>query len=179
MAQWAVLSTGAITALLQIGGVRDWNPNLYTLTGKSTALKFSSAAVIEGTAGAAIDDLLTLIVAASRTATVYMASEQLPVAKLPLRPPYVTPTDALPYAMSGDLLQPVVGTSITIQGGQGIVAGMPIAVQGKAVRLRVLIPADASFVPDQTSSKQLVTRTRCSWLTGFHLRRRRVKASGR
>ncbi|WP_047487168.1 hypothetical protein [Terriglobus sp. TAA 43] len=156
-AQWAVLSGPANSALLQVGGVRDLSPNLYTLTSKATALKFSSYAVIEGTAASSMDDLLSGIVNWSREATLYAASERLAVASLPLKSPYVNSASMPQYPMSADMMLPVFGSTITITGGQGIVAGGPIAVQGKAVRLRVVTAGAATFVPQDTAVNQAVT----------------------
>ncbi|WP_083344764.1 putative baseplate assembly protein [Terriglobus roseus] len=155
--QWAVLSGGGSTALLQVNGVRDLNPNLYTLTSKSTALKFSSYAVIEGAAATSLDSLLGTVVSFSRTATVYAASGQLTVANLPLRAPYVESASLPPYALDADMLVPVSGSTLTITGGQGIAEGVPIVVQGKAVRLRVLFAGSSSFVPKDTATNQAVT----------------------
>jgi len=157
MAKWAVLSGAGSTALMQVSGVRDLNPNLYTLTSKATALTFSAYAVIEGAAAASMDSLLGTIVSSSRTATLYAVSEQLAVASLPLKSPYVNSASMPKYSMSADMLVPVFGSTVTITGGQGIVAGGPIAVQGKAVRLRVVTAGAATFVPQDTAVNQAVT----------------------
>lgn len=157
VAQWAVLSGGGSTALLQVSGVRDLSPNLYTLTSKSTALTFSSYAVIEGTAAESMDGLLGTVISSSRTATVYAASEQLAVANLPVKLPYVDSASLPPYSVTTDMLVPVFGSTIAITGGQGIAAGVPIAVQGKAVRLRVLVASASSFVPKDTAANQPIT----------------------
>lgn len=155
--QWVVLSGLKSTALLQVSGVRDFNPNRYTLTSKSTALKFSSYVVIEGSAASSMDSLLDSIVLDTRAATVYAASVQLTVANLPLRSPYVGTTALPPYSISADMFAPVFGSTLTITGGQGIAKGVPIAVQGKAARLRVLVAGASSFIPQDTATNQTVS----------------------
>jgi len=150
-ASWAVMVDRSHSALFQISSLRDISPNLYTLTGKSTALMFSSGVVMEGSSASSLDDLLTEFVQSSRTATVYAGSEQLQPASLPLRSPYISDSVLPSYPLLAGMLLPVYGNSLNVVGGQGIAEGSPIGVQGKLVRIRVTAALGVSFVPDGTS----------------------------
>ncbi|HVV44196.1 MAG TPA: putative baseplate assembly protein, partial [Bryobacteraceae bacterium] len=90
------------------------------------------------------DELLNAIVAATRSATVYLQRELLPPAGPPLKGPW---SGDAKWRRQDSLLIPVEGPALDIAGGQTLSAGQPVTVSGKRLRLQVSDGGSASFVP--------------------------------
>jgi len=100
------------------------------------------------------DELLSAIVAQTRSATAYVQSELLPTAD----PPYLGPWSGdATWSRQANLLKPVDGSSLEIVGGQTLSAGQPVAISGKRLRLQVGDGSAAGFVPQGASGTLAVS----------------------
>lgn len=188
--QWVVLTTpgGSIT-YFQVTAVTESNPNLYTLTTKTTRLTLALGAVVATENFASLishlrpidvggyvleekkmqlvsmpdygaividtsmlDQMLAFYVNNTRDTTAYVQSAQLSPIGLPLT---IWPGNP-GYTMQAGMIAPVSGASLTVVGGQLIVAGQPIGISGKRVRMQVQIGESASFTPRQSSTAPTV-----------------------
>jgi hypothetical protein len=91
------------------------------------------------------DQLLQLLVKATRSTTVFVQSELLAVAD----PPFVGPWafDGV-FARQTGVLKPVSGPALEIEGGQSLSRGQAVAISGKRMRLQIVSGSGATFVPD-------------------------------
>jgi hypothetical protein len=144
--QWAVLTGLGYTSFFQIKGVAESNPNLYTLTSKTTQLTLALGQILSGDTALTLDELLWEFTGETRNITAYVQSELLTQANLP-----ITSWSEV-YTLQTAMVAPVFGSSLTVEGGQQIAVGQPVGVSGKRVRLQVLPGAGASFTPAQSSA---------------------------
>ena len=150
--EWVVMASGGNIAFFQISAVTESNPNAYTLSSKTTALTLFTGSSLTGQ-GNNVNTLLTDYVKATRTTTVYLQSDLLTPASLPV----TSWTASTAYKPQPGLIVPVCGSSIRLVGGMGIAANQPIGVSGKASRLQVLLGTKALFTPSGASAGLAVT----------------------
>ncbi|MBB5503105.1 putative baseplate assembly protein [Paraburkholderia sp. MM5384-R2] len=161
--QWAVFIGSQSTAFFAVTGAEESNPNLYTLTTKTTRLTFGFGEVLTAGASVSLDNALSAFEADTRNVTVYVQSVQLQLANMP----QVQWSSNPGYAMQDGMLAPVGGTEVAVIGGQQIVAGQPLSVSGKRVRLQVLPGANASFAPAGSSASLGVTDNQVFLVGGY------------
>ncbi|QAU23611.1 putative baseplate assembly protein [Dyella sp. M7H15-1] len=178
--QWIVLTYTqngyAMTSFFPITVAAESNPNMYTLTTKTTQLTLAMGENLGDTIGTQIDNILSTYVSATRNVTAYIQSTQLTPANLPLAQWNDNPAYAIPAGMQAPvagsslttpgaapiaagqpgLLIAVAGASITVNGGQQIAVGQPIGVSGLRARLQVLPSAGATFTPAQSTASLTV-----------------------
>jgi hypothetical protein len=155
-AQWVVLTgpcnTVYNTSYFQIAAVAESNPHFYTLTTKTTELTLAMGQNVSGNMPSSIDGTLCEYVKDTRNVTAYVQSNLLTPAEVPS-----TAWSANPgCSLETDMPAPVVGSSVTVEGGQRIAKGQPIGVTGKRMRLSVLPSASALFTPDGSSAQLTV-----------------------
>ncbi|HSZ30243.1 MAG TPA: hypothetical protein VK784_10885, partial [Pseudonocardiaceae bacterium] len=160
--QWAVLTDAnqGATSVFQITKAAETSPDLYTLTAKTTQLTLAIAFVYCTSSDAFTsvpqinaqfnipasqaaqtypqlrDSVLGGFVTDTPNVTAYVQSAQLTPADLP----YTTwslDTPDTAYPRQAGMLTPVAGTSVPVTGGQQIIAGQPIGVSGKYLRIQV------------------------------------------
>ncbi len=146
--QWLVLTNSSNTAIFPITNASESNPNLYALSAKTSQVTLSSSfAVAAGSPGTSLDAVLQTFTDETRSTTAYVSSELLTPATLPI-------TDWLgpiTFSLAPGMIVPVQGLSISIVGGQAIVAQQPIGISGKRVRLQVSAGDLAIFAPEGSS----------------------------
>ena len=154
--QWAVLtdaSNGA-TSVFQVIGASETSPDLYTLTAKTTQLTLALSFVYctssvgfkartrinlengisASQATQARDSVLGGFVLDTPNVTAYVQSAPLTFADLPS----TAWSQGSAYPRQARMLAPIAGNSVPVAGGQQIIAGQPIAVSGKYLRIQVL-----------------------------------------
>ena len=159
--QWAVLTdaNNGATSVFQITKAAETSPDLYTLTAKTTQLTLALTCVY-CTSSAAFktlpqlnlqfhippsqaaqadtslrDAVLAGFVTDTPNVTVYVQSAPLTLADLP-HTAWSLDTPDTPYPRQAGMLTPVAGTSVSVTGGQQIIADQPIGVSGKYVRIQ-------------------------------------------
>ena len=150
---WIVLTGLGYTSFFQINSADESNPNLYTLTSKTTRLKLALGRILKGDPSLSLDQLLGAFTRETRNITAYIQSALLTPADLPLTQWGTHP----PYQTQDGMLAPVGGISLTVTGGQQIAVGQPLGISGKRVRLQVQTGAGASFAPANSSASLIVT----------------------
>jgi hypothetical protein len=151
--EWVAFFGSNNTAVFTVTAASESNPNLYTVTAKTTRLTFGVVQTLAGTAFSSMDNALSSFENDTRNVTVYVQSVQLQLANLPL-----TQWNSNPgYAVQTGMLAPVNGNSISVVGGQQIAAGQPLGISGKRVRLQVSPGAGAMFSPANSSTSLQVT----------------------
>ncbi|MGH9606912.1 MAG: hypothetical protein ACRD3N_14575, partial [Terracidiphilus sp.] len=135
MLEWAVMIDGGTVAVFQIASATESNPAFYALTAKTTQLTMAASAIQPSTTASAktsADSLLKSFVNDTRKTTVYVQSQLLPLANLPLTA--WTPQSNT-YPLTAGMLAPTTGESILLAGLQPIADNAPIGVNGKRVRI--------------------------------------------
>jgi len=152
-AQWMVLTGSEGTSFFQIQSAAESNPALYSLSAKSTQLTLASGedTVANTPSFSSLDDLLNTYVQATRSTTVYVASQPLTPANLPITAWSPTPTGDYAGTLMPGMLAPVSGSGFSIVGLQQIGPNSPIGVSGKRLRIAPS-NANATFVPAGASS---------------------------
>ncbi|WP_266168807.1 putative baseplate assembly protein [Dyella subtropica] len=146
--QWIVLTGLGYTSFFRITAAAESNPNLYTLTAKTTQLTLAPGQILTGNTHLGLDDVLKDFTKETRDITAYVQSTQLQPAGLPL-----TQWDGSSnFTLQDGMLAPVGGGSIDVMGGQQVAVGQPIGVSGKRVRLQVKPSANATFIPAHSSN---------------------------
>ncbi|MGO9236997.1 MAG: hypothetical protein ACLP4V_24095 [Methylocella sp.] len=151
--QWLVLTSPDDTAYFQISNTSETNPSLYALSAKTAQLTLSTATVLAGDASRNLDQVLTDFTNETRSTTAYVQSELLTPADFP----NTNWNASVVYPLLAGMIVPVGGGSLSIVGGQQIVAGQPVGISGKRVRLKVLPGAAATFTPSGSSALLTVT----------------------
>ena len=100
-----------------------------------------------------MDQVLTDFTNETRSTTAYVQSELLTPADFP----NTNWNASVVYPLLAGMIVPVGGGSLSIVGGQQIVAGQPVGISGKRVRLKVLPGAAATFTPSGSSALLTVT----------------------
>jgi hypothetical protein len=137
--QWAALIGGGVDypVIFQIQAVSESNPNLYALSAKTTQLTFGGGLYLDPGSyrplSPSFDTFLQSLVNATRSTTVYVGSQLLTLANLPLTAS--TLSAAYPYPLATSMIIPTFGGSITLAGLQTIADLSPIGVSGKRVRV--------------------------------------------
>lgn len=146
--QWIVMMRPrAETVYLQIKAASESNPNLYTLTTKTTHLQLTLGGYAAyPTIQPNLDTILKRFTRRTRSTTVYVQSAPLMPADLPL-----TSWSGSPR-LQKDMITPVSGNHVTVTGGQLVVRGQPVGLSGKRVRIQVQPGANASFTPAHASA---------------------------
>ncbi len=132
--QWVAMIGGGTAAIFEIASVTESNPALYALTAKTSQLTMGSNAIEPSTTAATetgADALLQAFVNDTRSTTVYVQSQLLPLASLPLTAWSQSGT----YPLATGMLAPTSGESILLAGLQTIADNSPIGVSGKRVRI--------------------------------------------
>jgi Baseplate J-like protein len=150
--EWAVLTGEGYTSFFQVNDASESNPNLYTLTAKTTQLTLAPGQILTGDTALSLDGVLANFTRETRDITVYVQSVLLSPADLPMTAP-----SWQSHAMQAGMLMPVGGNAISIVGGQQIASGQPLGVSGRRVRVQVLPGARATFAPAQSSASSAVT----------------------
>jgi hypothetical protein len=138
MLQWVVMIGGGSVGVFQIASVTESNPALYALTAKTTQLTMATNAIEPTTTTSTktgADALLQTFVNDTRATTVYVQSQLLPLANLPLTAWSQSGT----YPLAAGMLAPTSGTSIVLAGLQPIAENSPVGVSGKRVRIVPLL----------------------------------------
>jgi len=153
--QWAVLTGDGSISFFQITATAETNPNLYTLTTKTTQLTLAYGQVVvpSGTSDS-LDSVLQYYTEQTRNVTAYVQSAQLTQANLPLLQWSNNPGYA--YTLQSGMVAPVAGNTLTVTGGQQIAVGQPVGISGKRARIQVLTGSGASFTPAQSSTSLAV-----------------------
>jgi hypothetical protein len=151
--QWAILTGLGYTSFFQVTASVESNPNLFTLTSKTTKLTLALGQILIGDPYLSLNELLWEFVGETRNITAYVQSVPLTPVDLPLTSWSLDST----YTKQTGMLAPVEGTTITVVGGQQIAAGQPIGVSGKRVRLQVTTGSNATFVPANASGALAVS----------------------
>jgi len=144
--QWVILTGLSYTSYFCITAAAESNPNAYTLTTKTTQLTLDKGQILTGNTSLSIDSVLRAFVNETRDITAYVQSERLSPAGIP-----TTWSEHPGYRVQPDMLTPVAGTQLIVEGGQLIAVGQPLGVSGKRLRLRVAAAANATFTPDHSS----------------------------
>ncbi|HEY0340883.1 MAG TPA: putative baseplate assembly protein, partial [Steroidobacteraceae bacterium] len=144
--QWVVLTGLGYTSFFKIVTVAESNPNLYTLTTKTTQLTVALGRILTGDTALTLDEVLWEFTGETRDITAYVQSEPLKPADLP-----ITRWDG-GYKLQTGMLAPVAGSSLSVEGGQQIAVGQPVGISGRRVRLQVLPGAGATFTPTHSSA---------------------------
>ncbi len=165
--QWLVLTVFGIPSFFQISAVAETNPELYTLTAKTTRLTLDANAgqliPAVGITAAELPELIDYLLAAyvnvTPNVTAYVQSAQLTLASLPYTSWSQDPT----YPRQAGTLTPVSGSSVSVTGGQQIAPGQPIGLSGKCLRIGVsggtFTPASQSGNSAAAAGQVFVTRT--------------------
>jgi hypothetical protein len=141
--QWVVLTGPSDTALFQIATASESNPALYALSNKTTQLTMTgSATPMAGVTSTDVDTLLETFVNQTRQTTVYVQSQLLTLADLPI----TTWSQSLTYPLTAGMLAPVSGKTLTLGGLQPLAPNMPVGVSGKRLRIAPTTTA-ATFTP--------------------------------
>ena len=151
--EWAVLVSPGSVAFFQIGSVSESNPAMYTVSVKTTQLTMASGAAIVPSSPPNTDlsSLLSGFVDNTRKTTVYIGSQLLSFANLPITAWTPSPTGDYATTLMPGMLAPVSGGSITLVGLQQIGPNSPIGVSGKRLRIAPNT-ANAMFTPTGASS---------------------------
>ena len=90
------------------------------------------------------DEMLSITVGKTRSATAYVQSELLPNAD----PPFIGPWgyDGT-FGRQTGVLKPVEGLTLEIVGGQTLAVGQPVGISGRRMRLETTSGSGAGFVP--------------------------------
>jgi Baseplate J-like protein len=155
-AEWAVLKSPgppASVAFFQIQSASESNPALYTVSAKTTQLTMASGAAIvpSSPANTDVSSLLSTFVNNTRKTTVYIGSQLLTFANLPLTALTPSPTGDYADTLMPGMLAPVSGGSFAIVGLQQIGPNSPIGVNGKRLRIAPNT-ANATFISTGASS---------------------------
>jgi hypothetical protein len=126
---WSVLSVGGSDVLGAITDTDEVSPVAFGLSAKATRL------TLDNQAG------LVDAIAATRATVALVQSEMLALVDQPLLAAGAVP------ATQPWMLAPVSGMTLTVVGGTRIVAGQPVAISGKRVRLSLNAGATAVFAP--------------------------------
>jgi hypothetical protein len=161
--QWLVLTGPASTAVFQIVGVSESNPNRYSLSAKTSQVQVSLVAVVAGSPGSTLDTALTTFVQETRETTAYVQSELLTPAALPIIQWDATTT----FNLAPGMVVPVAGNSVAIVGGQQIAAQQPVGISGKRARLQVFSGSDALFSPASSSGVLPVSDNQIVYANAF------------
>jgi hypothetical protein len=151
--QWMALASADLTAFFQILSASESNPGLYALSAKTTQLTVATGTMLSG--GSSSADPLTSFVNETRATTVYVGSQLLTFANLPLTSWPQSGT----YPLAPGMLAPTSGVSILLAGAQPIPANAPIGVSGKRLRIAPLAKlsgANGGFTPAGSTSAQPV-----------------------
>jgi hypothetical protein len=159
--QWIVLTGLGYTSFFQITAAAESNPNLYTLTTKTTQLTLAFGQILTGDTALTLDEVLWEFTGETRNITAYVQSQRLTPADLP-----ITAWNGGLQLQAG-MLAPVSGNSVTVDGGQQITVGQPVGVSGKRVRLQVLPGAGATFLPAHSSATLAVADNQIFLLDSF------------
>jgi hypothetical protein len=162
--QWVILvnsdpsNPSSGSAVFSVQAAAETSPDAFLITSKTTQLTLastslplaSSGLMIPNSAAASVSTFLPQAVNYTRNTTVYVQSNLLTPADLPITnwSSATTPT----YPLAPGMIVPVQGSSFSIVGGLGIAAGQPIGISGLRVRLQVLPSAGATFMPDGASA---------------------------
>lgn len=146
-AQWIILTGLGYASFFQVMAADESNPNLFTLTSKTTRLTLALGQILAGDSALSLNEVLWEFVRETRNVTAYVQSAALTPADLPLTAWSLDDS----YAKQAGMLAPVEGTTITIVGGQKIAPNQPIGVSGKRVRLQVTGGSNAAFIPANTT----------------------------
>ncbi len=149
---WVVLTGLAYTSYFPIVAADEWNPNLYTLTQKTTRLTLGAGQILAGDKSLTLDQVLAAFTRETRSITAYVQSDVLTPADLPSTTWNGSPAHPLETDMPG----PVNGTTVTVKGGQLIAGGQPVGVSGRRARLGVAPSANATFVPEGSTAQLTV-----------------------
>jgi hypothetical protein len=144
---WVVLTGLGYTSFFKITAAVDSNPGFYTLTAKTTQLTLDWGQIIAGDPYLTLNEVLWEFVQETRNITAYVQSVPLTPADIPITNWSGTTT----FPLATGMIVPVQGNSLSIVGGQQIVANQPIGVSGKRARLSVISGSDAIFVPADSS----------------------------
>jgi hypothetical protein len=151
--QWIVLTGLGYTSFFSVTAAAESNPNMFTLTAKTTQLTLALGQILTGDTALSLDEVLWEFVGETRNITAYVGSDLLTPASLPLLNWSANPGVQLRTGM----LAPVSGTSVTVAGGQQIAPGRPAGLSGKRLRLKVLPSAGATFTAAHSTAALGVT----------------------
>ncbi|MGB0062831.1 MAG: hypothetical protein WBP85_00160, partial [Terracidiphilus sp.] len=145
--QWVAMISGSTVGIFQIASVTESNPALYALTAKTSQLTMASNAIQPSTTTSTsvnADTLLQTFVTnqsqTPRATTVYVQSQLLTPANLPL----TAWSESTTYPLAPNMLAPTSGGSILLAGLQSIADNAPIGVSGLRVRIAPLVALTGS-----------------------------------
>ncbi|HEX3359158.1 MAG TPA: putative baseplate assembly protein [Tepidisphaeraceae bacterium] len=151
--QWLVLTGPKYTSYFQITKASETNPNLYTLSTKTTQLTVSDGHVLAGNPALTGNALLTDFTAETRSTTAYVQSELLTPAAIPL----TTWNDNPSLRLAPGMIVPVQSSSVAVVAAPQINVNQPIGIRAQRIRMQVLNNSGVTFTPNGSSQSPQVT----------------------
>jgi hypothetical protein len=161
--QWVLMTGGGTSAVFQIAAASESNPVAYAMSAKTSQLTMTTTATnLAGSGSTDVDTLLGGFVQSTRDTTVYVQSQLLALAALPITAWSLSGT----YQLAGGMLAPVSGKTLLLSGLQPLGPNVPVGVSGKNVRIAPS-SASAAFTPAGATAGLPVSANQPFLVTAF------------